>query len=98
MGGDSGVIQVAEVVVEELARGCRALLDLVDHRLVLEQVLAAFDGPDLPAVGLAGDEVGERLEVRGARGGAGVEHEHVGRLARADLEDADPVELVGRLR
>jgi hypothetical protein len=95
---DARVGEPAEVVVEHALWRGLALLGLVEHRLVLEQVLPALDGPDLPAVELLGDRLRERLEVGGARRRARVEDEDVARPRRARLEDADLVVLGRRAR
>src|SRR5262249_56167081 len=60
---DARVGDEAEVVVEQLLRGGLALLGLVEHRVVLEDVLPALDRPDLPALRPAADVLRDRLEV-----------------------------------
>ena len=95
---DARVGDEAQVVVEQLLGGGLALLGLVEHRVVLEEVLPALDRPDLPALRCADDVLRQRLEVGGAGGGAGHEDEDVLGVARAGLEDADLVVLGGRSR
>ena len=91
VGAHARVLEVAEVVVEELPRRGLPRLGPVEHAVVLEQVLAALDGPDLPALRARHDAPGERQEVRRARRGPGIEDEHVPGAPRADLEHADAV-------
>ena len=67
---DRAVLDPAEVVVEHLLRRRLARLRAVEHRLVLEQVLAPLDRPHLPLRRLGDDALGQRREVRGARGRA----------------------------
>jgi len=54
--GDRIVAQPADVVVEGLLRGRLAGDEALVHRVVLEQVLAAFNRPHLP-VGEGGDDI-----------------------------------------
>ena len=91
--GHARVVDEAEVVVEQLLGAALAGLDAVEHGVVLEQVLATLDRPHLPVLRLPHHVLGQRREVRRAGGGARVEDEHVARLLRADLEDADLVVL-----
>ena len=88
--GDARVLEVAEVVVEELGRRGLALLEQVQLRLVLEQVLAPLDRPHLPARGLGHDPLGQGHEVGAAGRGAGLEDQDVLGVARPDLEDTRP--------
>ena len=84
----SGRIEPAEVVVEQLGRGGEPLLGQVQHRLVLEQVLAALDRPHLPPRRPGHDPLGERHEVGRAGGRPGLEHEHVASRRPPDLDHA----------
>ena len=95
---DARVGDEAQVIVEQLLGGGLALLGLIEHRVVLEEVLPALDRPDLPALRCADDVLRQRLEVRGAGGSTGHEDEDVLGVARAGLEDADLVVLGGRSR
>ncbi|WP_272477383.1 hypothetical protein [Baekduia alba] len=87
--GDRRVLDPTQVVVEHLLRRGLPGLRAVEDRLVLEQVLAPLDRPDLPARRLGDEALGQRREVRGAGRGPGVEHQDVAGLGRADLQDAD---------
>src|SRR6266511_2359132 len=87
--GDAGVGDEPEVVVEQLLRGVLSLLGLVEHGVVLEDVLAALDRPYLPALRFADDVLGQRFEVRRARQGSGHQHEDVLGVAGAGLDDPD---------
>ena len=81
--GHVRIDEPAEVVVEHALARHLVPLPPVEHRVVLELVLPALDRPDLPApLRVADDALGERLEVRRAGRGAGVEHEHVPAPAR----------------
>ena len=81
----------AEVVREQRGDRRAAVPHAVEHRVVLEQVLAPLDRPDLPAGQPRDEAPGEREEVAGAGRRARREHEHVARALRADLDDADLV-------
>ena len=96
--GDAAVLQPAEVVVEDLLRRGLAGLEPVEHRLVLEQVLAPLDRPHLPARGLGRQIPRQRREVGGGGRRPGVHHQDVARASRPDLEDADLVVLGRRAR
>ena len=90
---DSRVHDPAQVVVEDFFGAGLAELALVEHRLILEQVLAAFDRPHLPAWDVFDQPLGERHEVRRGRRGSRLEHQHVrGRLG-AHLDHPDLVEI-----
>ncbi len=88
---DGGVLQVAEVVVEQLGRVRPARLERVQGRLVLEQVLAALDRPHLPARGLGHHPPGQGHEVGAPGRCSRLEDQHVPGPGRTDLEDAHPV-------
>ena len=92
---DARIADPPEVVVEELPVGRPAVLGPVQHRVVLQEVLPALDGPDLPAVGPAGHVPCQRGEVGGAGRGPRVEDQDVARRSRAELEDPDLVVLRG---
>src|SRR5256885_578081 len=89
--GVARVVEPARVVVEAWPRGGLPGLGAIKDGVVLEEVLAALDGPDLPLGRARDDALGQRLEVRRAGRRARVEDEDVLRLRRADLEDADLV-------
>jgi hypothetical protein len=103
-----GAAEVAEVEVEELFRGGFHFsgeriflfhklpqLVLVEHLLVLEEVLPAFHGPHLPAWNGFDQGLGERHEVRRRSRGPRLEHEHVGGcfVLWSDLDDPHRVQV-----
>ena len=83
----------AQVVVKELLRSCISTLGLVEHRLVLEQVLPPFHGPHLPVGKPFDQRSGERREVGGSGRGAGLDHQHVLRAPATDLDHTDLIEV-----
>ena len=83
-----------QVVVEDLLGSRLAPLGAVEHRLVLEQVLAPLNGPDLPSRRTLDDRPGERGEVGGPRRGARIQDQDVRRVARAEPQEADQVQAV----
>src|SRR4029079_4603239 len=85
--------QVAQVVVEDVAGSRVAAFRGIEHRLVLEEVLATLDRPDLPVRQLADDRLRERVEVTASGRGTRVEDEDVGRLQAPRLDDPDLVEI-----
>ena len=95
---DARVVEPAQVVVEQLPGvdlpGDRA----IEHRVVLEQVLAAFDRPHLIVGQLIDDRRGERPEVGGAARGPGDEDEDVVGLLAPLLQHLDLVQLRRRSR
>ena len=88
--GDARVLDVAEVVVVERGGADLVLLVEVELGLVLEEVLAAFDRPHLPAGVLRHDPSGQGHEVRAAGRGAGLEDQDVLGARRSHLDDARP--------
>ncbi len=95
MVGDGGVVEVAEVVVEQFLVADLALIEAVELGLVLEQVLSSFDPPRPASRASLDDVLRQRHEVGAAGGGARLQNQHVRRLAVADREDADLVVLLG---
>ena len=69
--GDAALREPSQVVVEHRLRARLSGPGHVEHRLVLEQVLATLDRPHLPTRHLRHDPPGKRHEVSAARGGAG---------------------------
>ena len=95
---DARIFDVPEVVVEELRRCRLALLGQVQLRLILEQVLAALNGPDLPAARLRDDPLGKRYEVGAPGGSARLQHQYILGVRRSDLDHSDLVVLRRRAR
>ena len=81
----------AEVVREQRVGRRVAGAHAVEHRVVLEPVLAPLDRPHLPARQAADEVARERDEVAGAGRRAGFEYEHVAGARRPDLDHADLV-------
>ena len=87
------VLEPAQVVVVQLRRGRPAGLGAVEFGLILQQVLPSLHGPHLPALLLGHDPLGQGHEIGRARRRARLEHEHVARCGRADLDHAHSVVL-----
>ena len=92
---DGRVRQVTEVVVEQRAALDLAALGQVELGLILEQVLATLDRPDLPALGRGHDPLGQRHEICASGRGARLDHEHVLGRPGPDFDHPDLV-VAGR--